>query len=229
MVIDASHWPAREGPLTIPWPVPGNPGYIYAFQRKGDWLAFLRRLDLHAAVPMPTTSKYLRAQKLYAYAWLEYDFIKAAELVALSALEGALSDCYGKKAVAIRKGKKNLSKPMLAELMTYMIECDGLTDTIFPFAQRYSGEHQGVVSALYEKEAERQKRTEQAKAAKTDPSRMTSPEPITLATIRNGLTHGEALEGFPWGGLLEIVKDLIEYAYRTCIADMEASSILPRE
>jgi hypothetical protein len=35
-----------------------------------------------------------------------------------------------------------------------------------------------------------------------------------LNKIRNGLAHGDPFDGFPYGGLLELVRDLIEYAYR---------------
>ena len=220
MCIDASHWPAR-GSFAVPWPVPGVPNQIQSFEEAETWLAFLRRLNLHDAVPLPTATKYLRAKKLYAYAWLEYDFIKAAELVALSALEGALSDRYGRAAMKVRKNGNDRKEPMLAELMSYMIEHDGLPDDIFLFALRYrQRKEEKVVSALYEPDASRQVRNAAVKASAKDPSIFPPPEPMTLATIRNGLAHGAPLEGWPWGGLLEIIKDLIEYAYRERIAEL---------
>jgi hypothetical protein len=199
--------------------VPGVPNQIQSFEDAETWSAFLRRLNLHDAVPLPTATKYLRAQKLYAYAWLEYDFIKAAELVALSALEGALRDCYGRAASKVRKNGNDRKEPMLAELMNYVIEHDGLTDDVFPFALRYrQRKEETVVSVLYETDANRQVRNTAVKASTKDPSIFSPPEPMTLAVIRNGLAHGAPLEGWPWGGLLEIVKDLIEYAYRERIA-----------
>ncbi|WP_426269236.1 hypothetical protein ACN9MB_13475 [Dyella kyungheensis] len=214
MDIDVSYWPS-QGHLIVPWPVPGVPNQIQCFEKAETWLAFLSQCDLHAAVPLPTATKYLRAQKLYAYAWLEYDFIKAAELVALSALEGALCDCYGRVAMKVRKNGNDRKEPMLAELMNYMIEHDGLTDDVFPFALRYrQRKEEKVVSALYETDASRQVRSAAMKASVKDPSIFPPPEPMTLAAIRNGLAHGAPLEGWPWGGLLEIVRDLIEYAYR---------------
>ncbi|WP_293682825.1 hypothetical protein [uncultured Phenylobacterium sp.] len=36
----------------------------------------------------------------------------------------------------------------------------------------------------------------------------------TLADRRNAMAHGDPFEGLPVGGLLELVRDLIEYAYR---------------
>ena len=41
-----------------------------------------------------------------------------------------------------------------------------------------------------------------------------SPAPNTLANVRNGLDHGDPFDGLIWPGLLEIVRDLIEHAYR---------------
>jgi hypothetical protein len=36
----------------------------------------------------------------------------------------------------------------------------------------------------------------------------------SLASIRNDLAHGYPFDGFPYAGLLELVRDLIDYAYR---------------
>jgi len=38
----------------------------------------------------------------------------------------------------------------------------------------------------------------------------------SLAEIRNDLAHGAPSDGFPSAGLLEIARDLIDYAYRDC-------------
>jgi hypothetical protein len=35
-----------------------------------------------------------------------------------------------------------------------------------------------------------------------------------LAEMRNALAHGDPFDGFPHSGLLELIRDLIEYAYR---------------
>jgi hypothetical protein len=36
----------------------------------------------------------------------------------------------------------------------------------------------------------------------------------SLAEIRNEMAHGLPFDGFPRAGLLELVRDLIDYAYR---------------
>jgi hypothetical protein len=43
-----------------------------------------------------------------------------------------------------------------------------------------------------------------------------------LADIRNDLAHGYPFDGLPQSGLLEVVRDLIEYAYRDMIVEHPA-------
>ena len=44
---------------------------------------------------------------------------------------------------------------------------------------------------------------------------------ITLAGIRNSFTHGDPFDGMPWGGLLELVRDLIEFAYHSYLQEAQ--------
>ncbi|MFK2891691.1 hypothetical protein ISS98_11200 [Dyella flagellata] len=188
--LDVSAWPAQEGPLVVPWTEPGNPAHFHAFSMAEDWLAFVHSFNLSPSIPQTVALKYLRAQKLYAFAWFDCDLIKAGELVALSALERALKENY--------EGK--LKKSGLAAWVEYMAEHDGLTDKVLPIALRCG---QPVVQYLYETDAAIEAR-----------KKMGALEPNTLARIRNGLAHGDPFDGLSWPGLLEIVRDLIEYAYR---------------
>lgn len=188
--LDVSAWPAHEGPLVVPWNEPGNPAHFHPFSTAEDWLAFVLRFNLSVDIPKPVALKYLRAQKLYAFAWFDYDLIKAGELVALSALERALKENY--------EGKSK--KSGLAAWIEYMAEHDGLNDLVLPIAQRCS---QPVVRYLYETDAAIEER-----------KKVEGLEPNTLARIRNGLAHGDPFDGLNWPGLSEIVRDLIEYVYR---------------
>jgi hypothetical protein len=43
----------------------------------------------------------------------------------------------------------------------------------------------------------------------------------TLAERRNSLAHGDPFDGPPTAGLLELVRDLINFAYRHYIAEFE--------
>lgn len=188
--VDASAWPQQASPLIVPWPVPKDSAHFHQFAHAEEWVAFVRCFDLDAAIPQTVALKYLRAQKLYAFAWLDYDLIKAGELVALSALERALKECY--------EGKTKQSS--LAAWVQYMAEHDCLTDEMLPIAQRCG---QPIVRYLYE--------TDQAIKQR---ERVGAPEPMTFARIRNSLAHGDPLDGLIWPGLLEIVRDLIQHAFR---------------
>ncbi|GLZ17212.1 hypothetical protein Bpla01_07420 [Burkholderia plantarii] len=157
-------------------------------------------------------SKFRRAQRLYLLAWIDFDLVKAGELVALTALELALKDRYGGFFIqqeARKPGKQNHSErtPPLAQLLEHMVEKDGLTDESLAFTRLYGG---SVISRLYESKASRN-------AAKKNGI----PKTITLVGIRNSLAHGDPFDGLPWGGLLELTRDLIEYAYRWYLQEIK--------
>lgn len=81
----------------------------------------------------------------------------------------------------------------LPNLLKHMVEKDGLTDEKIPIVQRCGGT---IVDRLA---------GDRLTGKKSRPS---------LADIRNSLAHGDAFDGLPWSGLLELIRDLIHYAYR---------------
>lgn len=168
--------PNRDAPLVMPWPAPQIGVAMLSFSTPEQWLEFVSSFDLHPAVPLIVSAKYLRAQKLYYLAWEDFDIVKAGELMALTALELALKDRYGKKDLSV--------------LLKHMVEVDGLTDSDVPLVRRCGG------SAV---------------------KRLTGEVRPTLADIRNSLAHGDPFDGLPQAGLIEMVRDLIEYAYRDMI------------
>lgn len=170
-----------SGPRVVPWPIPGNPAGLVSFADFAEWRAFLLDLSLRNTIPEIVRAKFERAQKLHILAWIDFDLIKAGELVALTALELGLADRYGPKA------RTKYGNATFAHLLRYMPEHDGLTDDKMPMIRRCGGTIIDLV------------------AGKT---------PHTLADIRNDAAHGFPFDGFPWTGLLELVRDLIEYAYR---------------
>jgi hypothetical protein len=95
-------------------------------------------------------------------------------------------------------GQITKSKRSFAALLKFMVESDGLTDDQIPMIVRCGGT---VVGQLI---------------GATHP---------TLAERRNALAHGDPFDGLPSGGLLELVRDLINYAYRQYLA--EAASLSP--
>ena len=199
---------AREGPepLWVPWPMPGNPASFPTFATFAAWRDFVLQFSLHRTLPLIVSAKFERAQKLYILAWIDFDLIKAGELIALTALELALMDRYSGKETERRrklitkkaeKEKRKISKgekwwaenPSFADLLKYMVDHDGLTEDLIPMNQRCGPPSKALGMVTGE----------------TRPS---------LWDIRNDLAHGAPFRELPWAGLLELVRDLINYAYR---------------
>lgn len=89
------------------------------------------------------------------------------------------------------KVRKRGAYRRFAELLAYMIR-DGLTDDKIPMVKRSGGSAIGFVNGT------------------AKPS---------LADLRNKQAHGDPFDGLPVGGLLELVRDLIAYAYRDFIQE----------
>lgn len=186
--------------------MPGKLESFPSFDSFAEWRAFLLQFSLNSGIPRIVSAKFERAQKLYVLAWLDFDLIKAGELVGLTALELALNDRYGgrellrrrqfvterakQEARPVRKGEKWwVENATFADLLKHMVEHDGLTDSQVPIDHR-CGSPSSVIGLL---------------TGTTKPS---------LADIRNDLAHGIPFRELPWAGLLELIRDLINYAYR---------------
>ncbi|NOW48826.1 hypothetical protein FHW96_005016 [Novosphingobium sp. SG751A] len=83
-------------------------------------------------------------------------------------------------------------KRSFAALLEHMVDVDGLDDAHIPMIVRTGGTAIGFVTGA------------------SKPS---------LSQRRNGMAHGDPFDGLPVGGLLELVRDLINYAYRDFIAN----------
>lgn len=104
-------------------------------------------------------------------------------------------------AVTDRYGARiSKGKRSFAKLLRYMVDSDGLTDAQIPMVMRCGGTAIGQLTG------------------ETRP---------TLAERRNTLAHGDPFEGLPTGGLLELVRDLINFAYRDYITEATRMSMLP--
>jgi hypothetical protein len=193
-------------PFRVPWPMPGNPASFPAIATFAEWRSFVLQFSLHPTLPLVVSAKFERAQKLYILAWIDFDLIKAAELMALTALELALTDRYAGKEIGRRRNlinkkaeeeKRDVTKgakwwadnPSFADLLKYTVDHDGLTEDLIPMNRR-CGPPSKVLGMV---------------TGETSPS---------LWDIRNDLAHGVPLNESPWAGLLELVRDLINYAYR---------------
>jgi hypothetical protein len=184
------------------------PGRLVEFANFAEWQRVVLGFRLSAGVPTDMVDLFDRALKLYLIAWLDLDLVTAGEMAALAALEHSLRDCYlgdfrerhNKRIVAKAKSeKRSLTleenfRPegiTLAALLQHMHERDGLTDNQLPFVRKYGGS----ITRLLTGEA--------------DPS---------LADMRNVRMHGNPFGSGYRSGLLELVRDLIEYAYRDRIS-----------
>lgn len=81
--------------------------------------------------------------------------------------------------------------PTFAALLKHLVEVDGLTDAQIPMVSRCGG------SAI---------------------GQLVGTDRPTLAERRNAMAHGDPFDGLPVAGLLELVRDLITFAYRHFIA-----------
>lgn len=89
-----------------------------------------------------------------------------------------------------------------AKFLKHMVEVDGLSDSHILMIVRTGGTAIGFITG------------------KAKPS---------LSQRRNSMAHGDPFDGLPLGGLLELVRDLINYAYRDFIANapLTQSPVLP--
>jgi len=201
--------PPRAQPLVLIWPDDGNPVACWTFAEPAEWRTFVARLSLDPRIPDITRLKFERAQKLFLLGWMDIDLMKGAELVALTALELALKDCLGHVVSRIPGKKINPSSPeaMITQptrysfkaLLKHLVEEEGLTDAHLPMIARCGGTAIGQLTGV------------------TSPS---------LDERRNALAHGDPFDGLSTSGLIELVRDLIMFAYRNYLSKRPSAAPL---
>lgn len=189
--------PSRPQPLVLIWPAPGNPVAFWHFQTPDEWRAFVITLSLDLRIPDIVRLKFERAQKLFLLGWIDTDLIKGAELVALTTLELALKDRFEHVVPRLPTKKLDPSSPeaMMVQpirysfkaLLRHLVEKEGLTDAQIPIIARCGG---------------------------TAIGQLTGDTKQTLEERRNVMAHGDPFDGMPTSGLIELVRDLIMFAYR---------------
>jgi hypothetical protein len=198
------------GSQTIPWPVPDNSSAEFVlFANFAEWQKVILDLRLRAGVPTYMTDLFDRALKLHLVAWLDFEFASAGQMPAFAALELSLRDRYlgyfaerHKKRVAATALSEKRSPTLadnfrpeqisLTDLLLHMRKRDGLTDDQLPCVRKY----RGIVSVV---------------------RLLTGEAKPSLADMRNAEMHGNPFGSGYRSGLLEVVRDLIEYAYRDAI------------
>jgi hypothetical protein len=192
------------GPRTIPWPTRERQGGFVHFENYAEWQKFLLKFDLPPAVPGVVKDAFDRARKVHLLSWVDFDLAVVGEAAALTALELAVRNRYLPMEVARRQAKltekvrresrvatlresDETKKVPFSFLLKMMVEVDGLTDDRIPLVQETGG---SVVGRL---------------TGETGPG---------LADMRNVRAHGNPFGSGFEAGLLELVRDLIAYAYR---------------
>lgn len=168
---------------------PSGKGQILEFHDIAAWWDHLNSCCIRSRRVHPIyASQFHVALRIMLFAWIDGSFIKAAELMALRALESSLQSIYYPALLAANPPKKRKQKPS-GQLVDE-------EPPRFRLAQYLDyAEHNDNLSAVYEFS----KFKDNVNA---------------LNRIRNGLAHGDIFSGFPWGGLMETVRDIIEHAFR---------------
>jgi hypothetical protein len=140
-------------------------------------------------VPVVFADQFHVALRIMLFAWADGRVLKAAELMAASALEGSLKAVYYEKLRAAepkddksqeeeqnQQKKRKQKRFYLADYLEYAVQRDNLSE-VYPY-ENYRG------------------------------------KPNALNVIRNGIAHGYPYSNMPCGGLLETVRDIMEHAFR---------------
>lgn len=202
MTLPRFELPSRPEPLVLIWPAPSNPIALWHFNTADEWREFVATLSLDPRIPDIVRLKFERAQKLFLLGWIDTDLIKGAELVALTTLELALKDRFGHLVPRLRTKKfdPTSAESMMVQtvqysfkaLLKHLVDKEGLTDAEIPMIARCGG------SAI---------------------GQLTGEARPTLDDRRNAMAHGDPFDGQPVSGLIELVRDLIMFAYRNYLAE----------
>jgi heme exporter protein D len=200
------------GPRTIPWPTRERVDDLVHFESYGQWQKFILAFDLPVGVPGVVKDAFDRARKVYLLSWVDFDLVVVGEAAALASLELAVRSRYmsieverrrAKLAENVRRQKREATlrenddtqKITFSRLLEMMVEVDGLTDDKIPLIQNTGGSVVG---------------------------RLTSEAEPALAEIRNIRAHGNPFGSGFEAGLLELIRDLIVYAYREATKEAQA-------
>jgi hypothetical protein len=175
---------------------------ILPFANVCEWRDYLLTLQIRSnGIPSIYVDKFNIALRILFLAWVDANIIKAAELQALLSMECALHGAYFRvlfndeqeKRTALR-GKCTKNR----EFCTFNNYCKPINDTSFyPGLCRYLDymvAHDDLPRIYHSKEK------------KNDCS--------ALYIIRNYLGHGATQSNLPWGGLVDVIREVIEHAYR---------------
>ena len=153
-------------------------------------------------VPCEHIFQFNIALKIYFLLWIDNSLIKAAEMQAFRALEGALKNAYFIKLFDAEQEKReksradnNCSKNEIKKCsFCAKIKRENYHPTLYDYLD-YMSIHDDFSRNRWSNDQEQN-------LNKTK-------DPSALHRIRNDLAHGEIPNCLPWGGLLNVVRDVI--------------------
>ena len=169
---------------------PSSKGQILEFNDIAEWRDYLCTFRIRSRrVPVVHADQFHVALRIMLFAWADAGMIKVAEMAALRALESSLQCNYYQPLLAANPPGKKRSAKQQGQLLPSEPIHFGLAKYL-----DYMEQHDGL-STVY-------------------PFTTFRDNVNALHRIRNGLAHGDVFSGFPWGGLMETVRDIIEHAFR---------------
>jgi len=184
---------------------PSSKGQILEFNDIAEWRGYLDSCRIRSRRVHPIyASQFHVALRTMLFAWADASMIKVAEMAALRALESSLQYNYYQPLLAVSPPRKRPPPK--------------------PQGQQPPPEPARFGLARYLDYAERNDSLSTVYPFTTFKNNVNA-----LNRIRNGLAHGDIFSGFPWGGLLETVRDIIEHTfrnYRECSEPREQSGIM---
>lgn len=169
---------------------PSSKGQILEFNDIAEWRDFLDSCRIQSRRVHPIhASQFHVALRTMLFAWVDASMIKVAEMAALRALESSLQYNYYQPLLAANPPRKRKPTKQQGQLSPAEPTRFGLAKHL-DYAERHDG-----LSTVYEFSKFKDNMN-------------------ALNRIRNGLAHGDIFSGFPWGGLLETVRDIIEHTWR---------------
>jgi hypothetical protein len=178
---------------------PSSKGQILEFNDIAEWRDYLDSCRIRSRRVHPIyDSQFCVALRTMLFAWVDASMIKVAEMAALRALESSLQYNYYQPLLAANPPRKKKPTEQQGQLPPPEPTRFGLA-MYLDYAERHDGLSTVYPFATFKENAN------------------------ALNRIRNGLTHGDIFSGFPWGGLLETVREIIEHAWRKSPEWPEAS------
>lgn len=168
---------------------PMDYGELREFPTIEGWYAYVQSLRIYPKqVAIPYVDAFDEALRALFMSYLFPEFCKLGEMKALAVLEGTLKEAYRHKMC------ERVVKPKAPATTTtteHKPQCVSLDECL-----EWAVLNDNLDSRFVDKTIGRRR-------------------PEALNVIRDKQAHGRLDEMFPWGGLFEVIKETIEYAFRS--------------